>query len=118
MTTRDAPREKKPITLDQCAVLATEFSRHLVGQPTEENIQRAFYEMLDHGEIVQLDHEEAHAVSEVLTAVGALPTGIESDCPIEAPFANHLLRAVRKVTFAHGRHYGLNDFDMGIEEAA
>lgn len=116
MNTVDAPRAPKPISRDQCVTLTEEFRRHLVGEPNDENVTAAFYDMLDHGEVVQLDHEEAHALVEVLTEVGALPTGITKDCPINAHFANHLLRAVRKVTFAHGRHYGLTNFDMGMED--
>lgn len=116
MTALDAPRAPKPITREQADVLAEMFARQIVGQPEDTNIAAAFYDMLDHGEIVQLDHEEAHALTELLTEVGALPDGITKDCPIDARVAKHLLRAVRKIVFAHGRHYGLTNFDLGIED--
>lgn len=72
------------------------------------------YALLDGGWILNLDSNETHAVVEHL-----LETGVSMDAavsPIHDTLKPPLLTAFQKLAFANGRHHGLTNFDMGMEE--
>lgn len=73
------------------------------------------YSLLDNGLITDLHHDETHAVVEAL-----MEAGVEYDhadaVAVDESLKVPLLAAFRKLAFWNGRHYGLTNFDMGIEE--
>lgn len=66
---------------------------------------------MDRGEFVALDHHEVTALCDHLEdlAVKVLMDRDDGGKP-------ELASAVGKLFFAHGRHYGMTNFDMGMVE--
>ena len=71
--------------------------------------------LLDGGWVIDLDSDECHAVVECLMEAGVSMDDADA-APVLPQFKGTLVRAFGKLAFANGRHYGLTNFDMGIEE--
>lgn len=136
MTTDEPPRRPKPVTREHAEMVARRFHELYEelapshGYETREASRTDWsrvppankalmisvaYALLDQGVVIDLDHNECHALVEHL-----LETGCEIDTseasPIDDAFKPHLRSAFMKLAFTNGRHYGLTNFDMGIEE--
>jgi hypothetical protein len=133
---QEPPRRPKPITMEQAEKVASVFhqfyeelapkfgyeTRQESAVPWEQvpennrNLMIATtYALLDGGWIMDLDSDETHALVECLMETGV--TMDEADAaPVLPQFKQTLVTAFGKLAFANGRHYGLTNFDMGIEE--
>lgn len=74
-------------------------------------LERALFEMMDHGDIVPLQHAEVTALCDHLERL-AIKVLMDRDGTVSPELAS----AVSKLFFAHGRHYGMTNMDMGLEE--
>jgi hypothetical protein len=128
VTPTEPPRRPKPITRKDAEEVAArwhDIARSAVTTPlppweemepeARNELTGIAYQMLDLGEIVALDHREAHAVTELLANVDVDADQADA-APLDNAFKADLVRAFCKLAFASGRHYGLTNFDMGIEE--
>lgn len=135
MTPQEPPRRPKPITREHAEEVAKFFHTAWTGVslearpdmahafpewegiPTERRgiLIEAAYRLLDHGWIMDLNSDETHAVVECLMESGVTIDTAEA-APVLPPFKRPLVDAFSKLAFANGRHYGLTNFDMGIEE--
>jgi hypothetical protein len=97
----------RPISSDDASELAREFYRRF--PVSMIRLQRALFDLMDHGEIVALTTREMDALSDHLTAL-QVRIFIDRDTTVNPQLAS----AVKKLAFAHGRHYGLMNIDMGI----
>lgn len=134
--TDELPRRPKPLTRDMAEEVAKHFHeayeklapRHdyetreasrtdwsSVPEANRELMIATAYTLLDGGWIMDLDHQETTALVEHLTE-----TGVDIDSadfsPIHDTFKPALVTAFRKLAFWNGRHHGLTNFDMGMEE--
>lgn len=127
----EPPRRPKPVGESDVTELTREFMRHapLPVSSLEpprvllraDVVRAIFAQMIDTGDIAPLEVDECHAVVELLTHFCLDPETLDLEkLPDEYPalFGNALLSAFRKLAFANGRHHGLSNFDMGIEEDA
>lgn len=135
MTPQEPPRKPKPVTREHAEEVAKFFHTSWTqvscearpdmahafpeweGIPSERRdiLVEAAYRLLDHGWIMNLDSNETHALVEHLLETGMRYESAEAS-PVDPAFQMPLLLAFRKLAFANGRHYGLTNFDMGIEE--
>lgn len=135
MTPAEPPRRPKPITREHAEKVAkihhefwTELSREAkpdmthafpewddVHTDARERLIDAAYKLLDNGWVIDLDSDETHAVVECLMESGVTMDEANA-APVLPQFKRTLVGAFGKLAFANGRHYGLTNFDMGIEE--
>lgn len=138
MTPAEPPRRPKPITRDMAEEVAKFFheayeklapdhgyetrqdSRTDWSQVPEANRELMIataYALLDGGWIMNLNSDETHAVVELLTNLEVTCDGADpAKLPLHASYVPALVTGFNKLAFANGRHYGLTNFDMGMEE--
>lgn len=127
MTPHEPPRAPKPITREHAeqvakrwheawsSVIGTEVIWADASEVTRNRLTEVAYKLLDGGWIVNLNSDETHAVVECLVEVG-VTTDEALAAPVAPQFKRSLVDGFCKLAFANGRHYGLTNFDMGIEE--
>lgn len=106
-----------PIDRAETDAVAQEFLRHwspkaLVEKGLHATVRDLIYNLQDHGDIVVFSVKELEAVSDWLVDSGI---GIEVFDP-DFRVGDELRSAVKKLLFAHGRCWGMTNYDMGIEE--
>lgn len=132
----EPPRRPKPITREMAEEVAQrfhEFYEQLAPQHGYETRQESrtdwssvpeanrelmiatAYALLDTGWVMNLNHNETHAVVDALMDAGLTIDSADA-VSVDDHLRPYLLPAFAKLAFANGRHYGLTNFDMGIEE--
>ena len=97
-----------PIRREHAKELAAEFERRRAQDP-DQSIEELLFSLMDTGDIIWLDTDECMELVTALIDIGFDAADGDGVTP-------KLQSAFQRVSFAHGRHFGLMNFDMGIEE--
>jgi hypothetical protein len=111
--------QPKPVKPDDVLGLGRQFMRHwsvrrLARVGLHQHVREILYELLDNGEFILPKPDELHDLTEFLTNTGATDRAYDGGISM----TDELQSVIKKIHFAHGRHYGLTNYDMGIEEDA
>lgn len=128
VTPPEPPRRPKPITREHAEEVAEFWHEstlatverpvvkwHDLPDDARNELTEVAAKLLDGGWILNLNSDETHAVVECLMEAGVTMDHADA-APVLPQFKRALVDAFGKLAFANGRHYGLTNFDMGIEE--